>query len=386
MALMLCTRLSSLSTRRSPSTFTQSPFTSAWSTRVALSMASFASSKSTLVPTISVPGCRRFPLSTAPCPPCSSALQSSGFTFSTSIEHRLLLQHFLYASADLAGCRPRLFMTHYLMLALVITKALSLAFHAIDYHFIKVEGTPEEGWAVTYYIISFSKGILLFLTVLLVGAGFGFIKHVLSSREKQLFAVVISLQVFSNITYIILEETAEGSAQRTTWRSLGLLVDLLCCLAILFPVVWSMRHLKEAAGRDGKAEASLQKLRLFRRFYMMVLAYIYTTRIIVYLIESVLPFELTWLGPFLNELVTFFFFVVTGWLYSPLPDNPYLRVPQEDGEMIPMDEIVTGGGNLRSNLRQTASSGRDPEADSEPLIPNETLRRKTKQVPVEDSD
>jgi hypothetical protein len=40
-----------------------------------------------------------------------------------------------------------------------------------------------------------TRGILLFVTVLLIGAGFGFIKHALSDREKKLIIFVLSLQV-----------------------------------------------------------------------------------------------------------------------------------------------------------------------------------------------
>ena len=35
----------------------------------------------------------------------------------------------------------------------------------------------------------------MFVTVLLIGAGWAFIKHVLTDREKRLFMVVIPLQV-----------------------------------------------------------------------------------------------------------------------------------------------------------------------------------------------
>lgn len=68
---------------------------------------------------------------------------------------------------------------------------------------------------------------MLFLTVLLVGAGYGFIKHVLASYEKQLFIVVLSLQVsyiqsiqitghevLANVATIIMEESSEGSKRR----------------------------------------------------------------------------------------------------------------------------------------------------------------------------
>jgi hypothetical protein len=51
-----------------------------------------------------------------------------------------------------------------------------------------------------------------------------------------------------------------------------ILVDLLCCGAILFPVVWSIRHLQEGSQTDGKAAINLRKLKLFRHFYIMVSA------------------------------------------------------------------------------------------------------------------
>ena len=45
--------------------------------------------------------------------------------------------------------------------------------------------------------------MLLFTTILLIGAGFGFIKHVLSAREKRLFAFVISLQVCVGTYFVV---------------------------------------------------------------------------------------------------------------------------------------------------------------------------------------
>lgn len=83
--------------------------------------------------------------------------------------------------------------------------------------------------------------MLLFLVVLLIGAGYGFVKHVLSDVEKKLFAVVLSLQVIANIATIVLGETSEGSEEHATWQNISLLVDLICCAAILFPVLWSIK-------------------------------------------------------------------------------------------------------------------------------------------------
>lgn len=45
-------------------------------------------------------------------------------------------------------------------------------------------------------------------------------------------------QVLANVAYIIIESTEEGSSEYGLWMEILFLVDLLCCGAILFPVVW----------------------------------------------------------------------------------------------------------------------------------------------------
>lgn len=97
--------------------------------------------------------------------------------------------------------------------------------------------------------------------------------------------IVIPLQVLANVAEIILEESEEGDAEHHTWWDIFTLVDLLCCGAILFPVVWSIRHLQDASQTDGKAAQNLRKLKLFRHFYIMIVCYIYFTRIIIYLLR-----------------------------------------------------------------------------------------------------
>jgi hypothetical protein len=79
------------------------------------------------------------------------------------------------------------------------------------------------------------------------------------------------VQILSNISQIIIEETEEGESQYLTWRDILILVDLVCCGAILFPVVWSIRHLQDSSQTDGKAAISLAKLKIFRHFYILVL-------------------------------------------------------------------------------------------------------------------
>ncbi|XP_044161345.1 protein GPR107-like isoform X3 [Bufo gargarizans] len=238
------------------------------------------------------------------------------------------------------------FKIHWLMAALPFTKSLSLVFHTIDYHYIATQGYPIEGWAVVYYITHLLKGALLFITIALIGTGWAFVKHILSDKDKKIFMIVIPLQVLANVAYIIIESTEEGRTDSSLWKEILFLVDLLCCGAILFPVIWSIRHLQEASATDGKAAINLAKLKLFRHYYVMVVCFIYFTRIIALVIKLAVPFQWKWMYQLLNELATFVFFVLTGYKFRPACDNPYLQLPQdEDMDDLEMEAVVTTTGS-----------------------------------------
>lgn len=119
---------------------------------------------------------------------------------------------------------------------------------------------------------------------------------------------------------------------RYTWRDVLHLVDIVCCCAILFPIVWSIRHLRQAAAADGKAEHNLIKLTLFRQFYIMVVSYIYFTRIIVFLLAATMPYNLMWLRFAATEAATLLFYIVTGFKFMPADENPYLPVRKDDDD------------------------------------------------------
>lgn len=260
--------------------------------------------------------------------------------------------------------RYSVFKIHWLMAALAFTKSTSLVFHSINYHFINTEGHPIEGWAVMYYITHLLKGALLFITLALIGTGWAFVKYILSDKEKKIFMIVIPLQVLANVAYIIIESTEEGSSEYYVWKEILFLVDLICCGAILFPVVWSIRHLQEASSTDGKAAMNLEKLKLFRHYYVMIVCYIYFTRIIAILLKITMPFQWQWGYEFLVEVSTLIFFVLTGYKFRPASNNPYLQLPQDE-EDVEADEVVTESGALEgiSKVKKT-SNGRERQKES----------------------
>ncbi|KAM9492150.1 protein GPR108 isoform 2-T3 [Salvelinus alpinus] len=260
--------------------------------------------------------------------------------------------------------RYSVFKIHWLMAALAFTKSISLVFHSINYHFINTEGHPIEGWAVMYYITHLLKGALLFITLALIGTGWAFVKYILSDKEKKVFMIVIPLQVLANVAYIIIESTEEGSSEYALWKEVLFLVDLICCGAILFPVIWSIRHLQEASSTDGKAAMNLEKLKLFRHYYVMIVCYIYFTRIIAILLKVTVPFQWQWCYEFLVEVSTLVFFVLTGYKFRPASNNPYLQLPLDE-EDVEMDEVLTESGMLEgiSKVKKT-SNGRERQKES----------------------
>ncbi|KAM8802036.1 protein GPR107 [Rhynchonycteris naso] len=265
--------------------------------------------------------------------------------------------------------RNDVFKIHWLMAALPFTKSLSLVFHAIDYHYISSQGFPIEGWAVVYYITHLLKGALLFITIALIGTGWAFIKHILSDKDKKIFMIVIPLQVLANVAYIIIESTEEGTTEYGLWKDSLFLVDLLCCGAILFPVVWSIRHLQEASATDGKAAINLAKLKLFRHYYVLIVCYIYFTRIIAFFLKFAVPFQWKWLYQLLDEMATLVFFVLTGYKFRPASDNPYLQLSQEDDDL-EMESVVTTSGVMENmkKVKKVTNGLVEPQGDWEGAV------------------
>uniref|UniRef100_A0A8C2DH63 G protein-coupled receptor 107 n=1 Tax=Cyprinus carpio TaxID=7962 RepID=A0A8C2DH63_CYPCA len=260
---------------------------------------------------------------------------------------------------------------HWLMAALPFTKSLSLIFHSIDYYYISNQGFPIEGWAVVYYITHLLKGALLFITIALIGTGWAFVKHILSDKDKKIFMIVIPLQVLANVAYIIIESTEEGSSEYGLWMEILFLVDLLCCGAILFPVVCSS-PLSLCFNRNVwllfpfLAAINLAQLKLFRHYYVMIVCYIYFTRIIASLIKVIVPFQWKWLYQLLDELATLTFFFLTGHKFQPASYNPYLLLSVEDEDM-EMDNVVTTSTAMGEGVKKVKKLSNGPSEERESM-------------------
>lgn len=219
---------------------------------------------------------------------------------------------------------------HHLMSLLVFAKSCSLLFHGINYHYIALYGQPVVTWAYLYYATRSIKGALFFITLVLIGTGWSFIKHILSAKDKRIILFVVGLQVIAHIAEIVFDESTEGQISYEVSAQICSLVDLICCLAILYPISLSVRHLEEASKTDGKAAINLKKLELFKRFYIISTIYIYITRIVSFIFLSILTYRYSWLADLVSEFATLIYFITTGYYFQPMPTNPYLLLSSDN--------------------------------------------------------
>jgi G protein-coupled receptor 107 len=233
--------------------------------------------------------------------------------------------------AVLARKRAAVFRIHYFMLAVLLLKGLNLLAEAEDKSYVDRTGTAH-GWDVLFYIFSFLKGISLFTLIVLIGTGWSFLKPYLADREKKVLMVVIPLQVVANIAQVVIDESGPYARDWVTWKQIFLLVDVVCCCAVLFPIVWSIKNLREAARSDGKAAVNLMKLTLFRQYYVVVICYIYFTRVVVYALQTITSYRYLWTSVVAGELATLAFYVFTGYRFRPEVHNPYFAIDDDEEE------------------------------------------------------
>ncbi|GKZ01427.1 hypothetical protein MPSEU_001093500 [Mayamaea pseudoterrestris] len=292
-------------------------------------------------------------------------------SFLTAGEMRLPLVFFLFAVSYLVCAIVWLlhlrdvkqqhvlsvYKVHYIMTALVFTKFITTFVESLRYHGIRLYG-HAEGWTVIYYLLNTARSIFLFVVILLLGTGWSIVKPFLNKNEKQVVTGVLVLQVVTQVALIALEHEALGEVSYARWTAILHLVDILCCCAVLLPIVWQVNKLektmgdesddliginysdqevatepdREAALQDGDKGEILEKLHLFRSFYLLVVAYIYATRILVYLFISMLSYKYLWVRYFVVELVTLTFYVSAGMMFRPTSENSYASVKRDEEE------------------------------------------------------
>ncbi|EPS67071.1 hypothetical protein M569_07703, partial [Genlisea aurea] len=228
---------------------------------------------------------------------------------------------------------------HMLIGLLILMKALNMFSASEDMHYVEVTGTPH-GWDVLFYAFHFIRIVLLFTVIVLIGTGWSFLRPVLQGREKNVLMIAIPLQVLANVAFVVTGETGPFIKHWLAWNHVLLLVDMICCCAILFPILWSIRSLRETSKSDGKAAINLAKLTLFRQFYSVVIGYLFFTRIVVLGIRNIVGYKYQWAANAAEEVASLAFYLITFYMFRPIEKNGYYFVPVEEEKEADASEFV----------------------------------------------
>ncbi|CAE6085628.1 unnamed protein product [Arabidopsis arenosa] len=168
---------------------------------------------------------------------------------------------------------------HLLMTVLLLVKSLTLICAAMYKHYVKVTGTAH-GWNIVFYIFHFITG--------------------------------------------------PYTQDWVIWNQIFLLADITCCCAIVFAMVWSMCCLRETSETDGKAVKNLAKLPVFRKFYVLVIGYLFFTRIVVVVMKMKADFRSQWVSNASEEIATLAFYSLMFYMFRPMEKNEYNDVDGEE--------------------------------------------------------
>jgi len=243
--------------------------------------------------------------------------------------------------------RKKVNRVHIFLACFLIFTTVSFFFEFGTYVVMGNEG-GRKAMGFFFFFFTIIRGLLFFLIIVIIGTGLSFIKRHLRRRELILIVSVVVLQFFSNIAYTVYENRPKTDPKRTTWMAVFRIADLICCCFVVIPILWSLNVLRKKVNLNSDGEdleqdqKSITKLRLFQRYYLLVIGFVYIRIIINYLISSYVSYTNEWLIDFVDELLSLGFYSFICYLFRPEAENPFIEF--EHNEYVAPTLVEMEGG------------------------------------------
>ena len=135
-------------------------------------------------------------------------------------------------------------------------------------------------------------------------------------------------------------------------------------MAVLAPLHWSLKQLQQTyasgAGADtgAKPPGTLGRLTALGPFSRWTTPYLPATGLLLGIRAQGLSYRLTWLAPFLEEVVTLAYYAFVGHRFRPSSENAYLRVSADDDDDGPAGGDVARATGAAAGTIEGASGAR----------------------------
>ncbi|QCD93742.1 protein GPR107-like [Vigna unguiculata] len=226
---------------------------------------------------------------------------------------------------------------HLFIALLLLMKALSLLFSAVDMYVVQVSGI-SRGWDVLFFIFHTIRVVLFFIVVVLVGTRWTFLHPFARGRGKKVIFVVIPLQVMASVALAVVHKTGPYIKDWFIWNLVFLLLDFGSCFLIFFLVVWSLRTLGEITPiAQGKAAMELHEFSviMMRWFYKVVIGYLLLTRVVLVPLRIIVAYDdkYEWVSYLVEETFSFVFCGVMFYVFRLLHNNAISDEKEEECEI-----------------------------------------------------
>jgi len=202
---------------------------------------------------------------------------------------------------------------HKVMYVLLVLKILTLITNLIMMWHRSTTGAMSGTLDVLHYGVQALKAAVLFAVMVLLGTGWSLIKPFLSERDLKILVVVLSLQITANIALSVIEEESEGAESWFNLRMSLRILDIVCCCIVLLPLVmWT-----PTGSATDDSQRQITRLQRFRLYYVVVVVYLYATRVLSPLLESQLSYLWLWLAHVAYESSALAFYLFSGSMFQP---------------------------------------------------------------------
>ena len=154
-----------------------------------------------------------------------------------------------------------------LLSVLVIFKAISLLLRSFQLKTIAENGESSLLLDFFFYFILLCKNQLFFGAIAII-----FRKFKLAYRA---FILILPLQFVATIAGIVSQGLRDKNVEYSVWIDLFILLDIVCCILILIPVLsFGEKTL------DSEDSLYKRKMKMYRNLYTTFVCYIFLTRIV----------------------------------------------------------------------------------------------------------
>lgn len=150
---------------------------------------------------------------------------------------------------------------------------------------------------------------------------------------------------------VIVSEASAGAATSATWEHSIVAIDILCGVILITPIFRTRDHIVNA-NADGREALLQRQRRLWGRFQLGLMQYIYFSRVVPRLLALNISFRYVYAASIVEEIGTLVFYVAIGYLFRPEPNNMYLIVKDDDDEEVDDDQRGIPMTNMASVSRR----------------------------------